>query len=94
MKSYWSNLMVASVINRLIKCESGNSSSDALTSLTHLTLPAAVLLLAVVMVAHGCRVIGVEATEQRCLVEGVHLPIEQLLHDFGQFVRVIFVVDE
>ena len=86
--------MGGSVVNGLIKGERGDSGFDALTPLAHLTLAAVVLLLTVVMVTHGRRVVGIEAAEQRRLVERVNLSVEQLLHDFGQFVCVVFVVDE
>ena len=55
--------MRGSIVNGPIQGERSHSSFDALTSLAHLTLAAVVLLLAVVVVVHRCRVVGVEAAE-------------------------------
>ena len=46
------------------------------------------------VVTHGGGIVGVEAAEQRRLVQRMHLAIQQLFHDFRQFVGVVLVVDE
>ena len=79
---------------RLIVVErhSGHSRFDAFAALSHLAL--AVAAAAGGARAHWRGVVGVETAQERGLVEGMHLAIQELLHNLGQLVGIILVMNE